>query len=113
MRWQAIQRADGKFYSDQKELVASVGPQWVNTASAASLYWGNRGDLRLAELRGEGMEVELVPVEVTVRARSAGKGKPHGQLVKPTRGHVCASCGSLQVLDGHCTQCGSDMVKPT
>lgn len=113
MKWYTIQRADGKYYSDQKELVKTIGPQWVPTASASSLFWGHKGEPIVKALRDEGVDCELVPVEVTVRARSKDKGKPHPKTEKPTRSLECAACGSGVVAAGRCQDCGSDMLKPS
>jgi hypothetical protein len=111
-KWHAIQRADGKYYADQKDVTVGVGPHWVSTASAGSLYWGHKGEPVVESLRDKGEDVSLVPVEVTVRARSAGKGKPPLSRVKASRSLVCASCGGPHVHLGKCQDCGSDMVKP-
>jgi hypothetical protein len=114
MKWYAVQRADGRFYADQKDVTVGVGLHWVSTASAGSLYWGHKGEGVVELLRGKGEDVSLVPVEVTVRARSAGKGKPPQPRAKASRSLVCAECGHPVAPGGQgkCGACGSDMVKP-
>lgn len=115
MRWYAIRRDDGKYYSDQKDMVTIVGPQWVSTASSASLYWGHRGELTVKNLRGAGCFCELLAVEVSVR-----KGTQPSSPAKPTRGHkwACAACKGINLtLDTYgnpsrCRDCGADTIVP-